>query len=198
MSRSELAEVVAYHYPEKPQQTKGLITNMVWSFYNEIEPGDVVIARRGRKILAAVGTVREKAFHEVGRNPDVDHRLFLPVTWHQEPRNKDFGAVVFPMLTLAEIDETQFESFVEGSGLELAKSEEGETYENQAEFVLEKYLEEFIVSNFSGIFKGELEVYVDEDGNTGQQYTTHIGSIDILATDRRRTLRSLRSISLIS
>jgi predicted Mrr-cat superfamily restriction endonuclease len=91
MSRSELAEVVAYHYPEKPQQAKGLITNMVWSFYNEIEPGDAVLARRGRKILAAVGTVREKAFHEVGRNPDVDHRLFLPVTWHQEPRTQKQG-----------------------------------------------------------------------------------------------------------
>ncbi|MCG5529080.1 MULTISPECIES: endonuclease NucS domain-containing protein [Halorhodospira] len=185
MSRGELAEVVAHHYPEKPQQTKGLISNMVWSFCNEIEPGDVVIARRGRKILAAVGTVREKAFYEIGKNPDVDHRLFLPVTWHQEPRNKDFGAVVFPMPTLAEIDETQFQSLVEGSGLELAKSEEGEAYENQAEFVLEKYLEEFIVSNFSGIFKGELQVYVDGDGNNGQQYTTEIGSIDILAEDRR-------------
>jgi restriction system protein len=158
---------------------------MVWSFYNEIEPGDVVIARRGRKILAAAGTVRERAIFEPGRNSDVDHPHFLSVTWHQEPRNKDFGAVVFPMPTLAEIDETQFQSFVEGSGFELAKSEEGEVYEDQAEFVLEKYLEEFIVSNFSGIFKGELEIFIDEDGNTGQQYTTDIGSIDILARDRR-------------
>lgn len=184
MTRPDLSEVVAAHYPEKPQQTKGLITNMVWSFYNDIEPGDVVIARRGRKILAAVGTVREKATYSPGRNPEVDHPHFLPVTWQQEPRNKDFGAVVFPMPTLAEIEETQFQSLVQGSGLDLAQSEEGGIYEDHAEFVLEKYLEEFIVSNFSTIFKGKLEIYEDEDGNTGQQYTTEVGSIDILAQDR--------------
>jgi len=184
MSRNDLAEMVAYHYPEKPQQTKGLITNMVWSFYNEIEPGDIVIARRGRKVLAAIGTVREKAFYAPDRNPDIDHPHFLSVTWHHEPKNKDFGAVVFPMSTLSEIDETHFQNIVEGSGIDLAQNEEGEIYENQAEFVLEKYLEEFIVSNFPGIFKGNLEIFKDEDGNTGQQYTTEIGPIDILAKDQ--------------
>ena len=50
-------------------------------------------------------------------------------------------------------------------------------------FVLEKYLEEFIVSNFDSIFKKELTIYVDADGNDGQQYATDIGPIDILAVE---------------
>ena len=54
---------------------------------------------------------------------------------------------------------------------------------DQTEFVLEKYLEEFIISNFKQIFKNKHEVYEDDEGNDGQQYTTDIGPIDILATE---------------
>jgi len=55
--------------------------------------------------------------------------------------------------------------------------------EDRNEFVLEKYLEDFIVSNFDAIFKGTLRVYQDADGNDAQQYTTEIGPIDILAVE---------------
>jgi hypothetical protein len=53
------------------------------------------------------------------------------------------------------------------------------------EFVLEKYLEEFIEGNFDKIdFGPKLELYEDED-NRGRQYPTHVvGNIDLLAIDR--------------
>jgi restriction system protein len=44
-------------------------------------------------------------------------------------------------------------------------------------------LEDFIVSNFETIFKGELRIYEDAEGNDGQQYATDIGPIDILAVE---------------
>jgi hypothetical protein len=44
-------------------------------------------------------------------------------------------------------------------------------------------LEDFIVSNFQTIFKGELKIYQDTEENDGQQYDTDIGPIDILAVD---------------
>src|SRR5437870_2487760 len=56
-----------------------------------------------------------------------------------------------------------------------------EAIEDPNAFVLEKYLEDFIVSNFDTIFKGELRIYEDAQGNDGQQYATDIGPIDILA-----------------
>ncbi len=53
-----------------------------------------------------------------------------------------------------------------------------------AEFILEKYLEEFIVSNFDSIFRGSLQLYADDDGQkVGQQFPTDVGPIDILAHD---------------
>ena len=57
--------------------------------------------------------------------------------------------------------------------------------EDQSEFVLEKYLEEFIVSNFDTIFKGSLRIFEDSEGNDGQQYATDIGPIDILAIEEK-------------
>ena len=54
------------------------------------------------------------------------------------------------------------------------------------EFVMEKYLEEFIEENFDKIdFGANLELYQDEE-NTGRQYSTPVGNIDLLAMDRNK------------
>jgi predicted nuclease of restriction endonuclease-like (RecB) superfamily len=55
-----------------------------------------------------------------------------------------------------------------------------------AEFIMEKYLEEFIESNFNKIdFGAKLELYQDEE-SSGRQYPTTIGNIDLLAVDNER------------
>lgn len=54
------------------------------------------------------------------------------------------------------------------------------------EFVMEKYLEEFMEANFSSInFGTKLELYQDEEGS-GRQYPTSIGRIDLLAVERHK------------
>jgi len=184
VSREELLLNIASTYPDKPQQTKGLYANMLLAFYNEIEIGDFIIARRGRKILAAVGKVSQKAFYAPGKNPVIEHSNFLEVSWQEQPRDKVFPSVVFPMHTLAEISEEEFRNFLEGTTLQSFPPEH-EGIEDKSEFVLEKYLEDFIVSNFDTIFKSKLKIYEDSDGNDGQQYATDIGPIDILAIEQK-------------
>jgi restriction system protein len=184
LSREELFAAVALTYPDKPQQTKGLYANMLWAFYHEIRPGDFVIARRGRKTLAAVGNVGESAFYAPGKNPAHKHPSFLKVSWREQPRDKVFSSIVFPMHTLAEISEEQFQNLLEGPEQPVLL-EDPKVVEDQNEFVLEKYLEDFIVSNFDTIFKGRLKIYEDAEGNDGQQYATDIGPIDILAVETK-------------
>ncbi|HMD70262.1 MAG TPA: endonuclease NucS domain-containing protein [Bryobacteraceae bacterium] len=89
------------------------------------------------------------------------------------------------MPTLVEWPEEQFRKLLDGSSVRPVPSEAGEVLEDPSAFVLEKYLEEFIVGNFHAIFKGELKIYEDTDGNDGQQYGTDTGPIDILAVDVR-------------
>lgn len=185
MTRDELADAVASTYPDKPSQTKGLYTNMLWAFYHEMLPGDYVITRRGRKVLAGVGKITGPAAYSPGRNQRVEHRGFIEVAWQAKPRNKSFPSIVFPMHTLAEFSEEQFRSVVEGSCPPIAPPEFESEVEDPSEFVLEKYLEDFIVNNSDTIFKGRLQVFEDPEGNDGQQYATDIGPIDILAIEAK-------------
>jgi restriction system protein len=181
MSREQLANAVTSAYPDKPPATKSLFGNMLWVFYHEIVPGDLVIARRGRKVLAAVGKVVQSAVYAAGRNPAISHPNFLEVEWQEQPRDKAFPNLVFPMHTLTEISEVQYRNLVEDSGIPPVIFPEPTEAIDQNAFVLEKYLEDFIVSNFGTIFKGKLHIYEDAEGADGQQYTTDIGPIDILA-----------------
>lgn len=72
------------------------------------------------------------------------------------------------------------------------QDDEDNTYTNNVDYsgedtgfmALEAHLEEYVVRNWENIDFGEdLELYVEEDGTTGQQYTTDVGIIDILAKD---------------
>lgn len=192
LSMDALRELVAVTFPGKPPQTVALISNMLWQFYHEIKVGDRIFARRGRMVLAAQGVVREPAFYCVGKNPYLSppgysHPNFLGVDWYPIPQNKRFETTVFPMHTVAEIS-------LERSTLLLDESDSN-TQDPESEpafvdpkafaFVLEKYLEDFIVSNFSLIFRDELRLYVDPEGNAGQQVQTDAGTIDILAIDNK-------------
>jgi len=54
-----------------------------------------------------------------------------------------------------------------------------------AEFALEKYLKEFIVSNWKRIdFGAKLELFKDEEENSGENYATPIGYPDLLCVDK--------------
>lgn len=184
VNREELAQIVAMKYRDKPLATQTLFANMLWTFYHQISPGDIVVARRGRKVLAAVGRVTETATYSPGKNALTNHPNFLGVAWQDQPRDKTFSTLVFAMLTLAELTEEQFRSLT-GRTEVASPTESLEDVEDENEFVLEKYLEEFIVSNFQSIFKGELKIYEDSDGIDGQQYATETGPIDILAYDSK-------------
>jgi restriction system protein len=181
MSNDDLADAVATAYPDRPPATKALYRNMLWNFYHEILPGDLVIARKGQKILAGIGKVSQSAVYAPGRNPGNTHSNFLGVEWQADPRDKGFPTIVFPRHTLKEISETEYRSLLDGSGT--AAAPEPTEAIDQSAFVLEKYLEDFIVSNFDGIFKGKLQIYKDAEVD-GRQYVTEVGPIDILAVER--------------
>ena len=188
LDHDELAKAVANQYPDLPLATKSLFVNMIWKFNHDIAIGDIIIARRGRKILAAIGRVTHPAEDNPGKNPAIRHRNFLGVEWLVAPRDKVFPVTVFPIFTLREITESEFENLTEEHNTR-APSESSEATDEitlgpeQYVFALEKYLEEFIVSNFDAVFKRKMHIYEDAQGINGQQYLTDVGPIDILAIE---------------
>lgn len=188
LNKESVAKRVAEIYPNKPLATCSLYTNMIWKFFREVQPGDIILARKGRKILAGVGTVTRSGYYSPGLNPILGvaphrHPNFIDVKWLPTPRDVVFEDIVFPMHTLMEIDEAQYLSFTSIEPTSATATNEPLVTEGQNQFVLEKYLEEFIVTNFKSIFGLTLEVFADEEGVHGQQYPTEIGVIDILAWD---------------
>jgi restriction system protein len=188
MDRDGIEKAIAGANPNRPPSTKALIANMIHKFYREILPGDFIIARKGLKILAGVGRVTARAEYIPGKNPTIEHPNFLGVEWLAEPRGKVFPVTVFRMFTLAEIPEAQFAQLTEGSNAQTASQADDAIDEitlgpEQYVFALEKYLEEFIVSNFNAVFKKKMHIYEDTQGNKAQQYQTEVGPIDILAVE---------------
>jgi len=185
----ELKSAIEQTYSTESTGNKTRIFNMLWNFYHEIEEDDIVIARKGRKRIAAVGTVTQIAYYTHAKNTQVIgdltddfHSQYIGVQWHDNPRDKEFDRIVFGMQTIYNIPESQFKSLIGESNDEFV--DEAEDVKDHAEFVLEKYLEEFIVSNFTAIFGDDLVIYQDPSENVGgQQYTTDVGVIDILAQD---------------
>jgi len=152
--------------------------------FDALCPGDYVLARRGLKNLAGVGKVTQSAFYSPGNNPHCDHPNFLGVEWQDAPRDKAFPSIVFLRPTLTEISEEEFRKLVEAQEITVDRPEAVEGVQDQQAFALEKYLEDFIVTNFDRIFRGDLRIHEDSEGN-GQQYLTEIGRIDILAFEPR-------------
>jgi restriction system protein len=161
---------------------------MIWKFYREISPGDIIVARRGLKVLAGLGRVTARAEYSPDRNPTITHPNFLAVDWLAEPRGKVFPVAVFPIITLKEITEGDFANLTEGQNAQTVLGPDKATDEitlepEQYVFALEKYLEEFIVSNFDAVFKRKMHLYEGAQGINGQQYLTDVGPIDILAVE---------------
>ena len=196
LSERQLSELVDRTFPDKTPGSKRFICRVFRDFYHSIKPGDMVIARRGLKNIAAIGTVTRAAYYEKNKNaeavgPEKAWSNHLGVQWAETPRNKSFDTSVFQMPTLTEIPEEKFRALTQtepSAGPLPPVPEEG--VQNQAEFVLEKYLEEFIISNFDAIFKGKLRLYSEpredadpDEGALGQQFETDVGTIDILAQE---------------
>lgn len=170
----------------KTQNTR--VANMLWSFHKEILPGDIVIARRGRSVIAAIGEVESPAiFSEDGsfrvKNVDYGHSRILKIKWQDKYREFKFPSIVFGMQTIYEIDEEKYESLINRdiSKIEIETQDE---VKDSTEFALEKYLEEFIISNFKKIFGSKLNLYTDPvEKVVGQQFNTDVGVIDVLAQE---------------
>ncbi len=154
-------------------------------FMHDIQPGDRVIARGGRKRVVGIGEAigrayfdQQKAKVRAGEVYSYESENFLPVKW-ESVQDIDFPKQVFGMQTVTEMSEERFNEVFSSSPLEEASQFSGD---EGSRFALEKHLEDFLVVNFDKVFSGNLRL-LQEDELRGRQYPTDIGIIDILALD---------------
>lgn len=167
---------------------KGTISawkGFAWAIGKKIERGDMVLCPDGAGNYR-VGEVTGPYFYVNGA--DLPHRR--PVTWlphdiarssMSEPLRFSCGAIG----TVAEISkyEGEIETLLGGHQAPTLIATDPEV-EDVSSFALEKHLEEFLVQNWSRTELGKNYDIYEEDGETGQQYPTETGPIDILALSK--------------
>jgi hypothetical protein len=109
----ELSELVGRTYPNYRPATRTLVCRMLHNFYHEIKPGDVIIARQGRKIIAAIGTVKRAAYYKHKMNQEAAgtewaYSNHIDVDWAPSPRDLEFVSIEFPIQTIYEISQERY------------------------------------------------------------------------------------------
>jgi restriction system protein len=183
---TKFRDVWLQKYPEKSKIAAGLACAMLWTICKGIQIGDIIISPDGQGNYH-VGEVSSNYHYQPGEN--LPHRR--SVTWYpiqiersamsQELKNStgSTGTTAYISTYADEIER------LIGNHKPQTISSEDTCVEDASTFVLEKYLEEFLVSNWKQTELGKLyDIYEEEGQLVGQQYPSDTGPIDILAISK--------------
>ena len=171
--------------PAKSKIAAGLACGMTWTVSKGMQIGDVIVTpvgdgnfRFGEVVGLYQYAMGEILFH---RRQVIWSSLKINKQDFSEELRRSIGSIG----TVSELTQHagEIEKFL--SGIEFQGSSQFDSsVEEPSVFVLEKYLEEFLVANWESTELGKnYNIYQDENG-TGQQYQTDSGRIDILAVSK--------------
>jgi len=108
LSKKEIQKRYTEKSPDAPPGRISSDSSMLFKFYNDISVGDVVVARAGRKSIAAIGTVTRPAYYDTKMAASAFPRNeaypnHIDVDWHDEPRDLFFDRQVFGLMALHSI-----------------------------------------------------------------------------------------------
>ncbi len=172
--------------PEKTKVAAGLACGTIWTLGKGMKDGDLVVTPDPAGILH-VGQVTGPYAFVPGE--ELPHRR--PVSWQFGTINRDEMSAElrrstdrYPA-TLANISQhlAEIESLLQETPQLVSTDPD---VEDPVQFALEKYLEEFLVDNWTKTELGKrYDIYCDDEGNQiGRQYLSDTGPLDILAVSQ--------------
>lgn len=160
----------------------GLACGMLWTICKGLRINDVVLMPDGHGTYA-VGTITSD-YYFAGKDEVLPHRR--RVDWNEDriPRSsmsqslKNSSGSIGTCCDLTSYAD-EINRLINPHGTEVVAKD------SQDIFALEKHLEDFLVANWKHTeFGKNFDIYVDTDGQTGQQYPTDTGPMDILAISK--------------
>ena len=165
----------------------------------QMQPGDHIIPFLKQNRIGRVATFRRQRIDEWVPIWRGDHGRRIEVVWQTDNMPPPEKVALIPLelrkpirRTVTRLSPERFDELRQvlanadsWQDLPVVESadEEAEEAPDESRFPLEAHLEEFIEGNFARVNFGRgLELYQDEE-NTGRQFPTTIGSIDLLAKD---------------
>lgn len=168
----------------------GLACGMTWTVAQGISEGDVVLSSNGKGFFH-VGKIAGAYFYAPGEK--LPHRR--PIVWFPELIDKksmseELSKSIGGYGTVQSLDDygSEIQQLLSGNVPEIVVSDRD--VENPVSFVLEKHLEDFLVSNWERTELGKnFDIYEEDGEKVGQQFLSDTGPLDILAVSKdRKTL----------
>ncbi len=181
-------EYIPVYMKNNPNSSKiaaGLACGTIWMLFNYYWKGDIVISPVGngnyivgeicgeyeykpeqilphRRSVKWFSNILEKAMMSEGLSRSASSgATYCDLAKHSDEIEKLIGTNQPPQIIIADT-----------------------TIESTQEFAMEKHLEDFLVKNWSKTILGKDYDLYEEAGNTGQQFPTDTGPIDILALSK--------------
>lgn len=178
--------------PGKSKVAAGLSCGALWCISQGMKIGDIILSPNG-KSRYAVGEVSGEYFFR----PDQNLAHQRSVIWKDLLIDKaDMSAEILnsvaAMRSIISLEKyaSELEILISGCKPKHVLVSTDETIEDPTVFALERHLEDFLIHNWAQTPLGrDYDIYQDEE-NTGRQFQTDTGFIDILAVskDRRELL----------
>lgn len=120
LSEEQISKVILHKYSGETLLSSKTSARMLFNFYHGVKPGDIVIARRGVKKIAAIGTVKRTAYYDPEKNleafspedVDIAYPNHLDVKWKGSPQNIQFDIIKFGQNTIYEITEEEYRDLI--------------------------------------------------------------------------------------
>jgi restriction system protein len=183
----KMIPVIQEFRPEKTKVSAGLAAGCIWRVGRGMTNGDIVLCPNSDGELH-IAEISGDYFYAAGSK--FPHRR--KVTWSKTrikraECSRALQNALRSGLSVICLDEyaAEVEQLVSGISTNITLKTTDATIENPSVFALEKYLEEFLVSNWSSTELATKYSIFTEDGEiVGQQYETDTGPIDILAVSK--------------
>lgn len=173
-------------HPGKTKIGAGLACGFTWTVAKGLKKGDIVISPNGEGSYH-VGEITGAYFYKPGGN--LPHRR--PVAWY--PNTIERSAMSEPLRRATNsigtcCDITQYavelKALIGGQANPVLIATDP-TVEDPAVFALEKYLQDFLVTNWAKTDLGKkYDIYTVDGEQVGQQYPTDTGPVDVLAVSK--------------
>jgi len=168
----------------------GLACGMTWTVAKGIQTGDIVLSTTIDNTYFQIGLVTGDYYF--ARGQALPHRR--PVDWFDElvPKSELSEELIRSISAGTVQDFSKFADelqrfILEPSGVRVKVGQQD--VENPFAFVMEKYLEDFLVTNWQRTELGKLYEIFEVDGEkVGQQYPSDTGPIDILAISKDKKI----------
>ena len=171
------------HNPEKSKVSASLSCGFLWIICKKIQTGDIIISPDGQGRYFAGEVVGDYQYCSGSLQP---HRR--AVHWFKDKVDRSDMSTALKnstgsIGTVCQISKyrDELEQLIKGEAPKPVLISTDETVEDPVVFALEKHLEDFLMKNWVHTPLGkEYDIFKDEE-NSGQQFPTDTGPIDILA-----------------